>query len=146
MRDGQNQPLPGEYGYRPKEGGRKLTLKRRHWEVGAHKGLGIAFVFGDDEDNVRRITALLNLFANVPTDALEARQEDVQKLVEFCRDPDLVWLIRNTAEGDVSGDSPNDLRRILSVCQKRRAALAPFSEPTRYETTLADALSMGGQT
>lgn len=48
------------------------TFKRRHWRVGSTTtGKGVAFVFGDDESNARRLVACWNACQGIGTEYLE---------------------------------------------------------------------------
>jgi hypothetical protein len=73
----------GEWCHGAKPGGRRVTLKRRHWELGVGPGTGgrgIAFVFGDDEADAAFCSVAHNTLPDVlaQLDAVEARAARIE--------------------------------------------------------------------
>ncbi len=55
--------------------GISLTLKRPYWQVATSDGKGVAYVFGDDDENVRRLVACWNYMDGLATGFIEAANE-----------------------------------------------------------------------
>lgn len=101
-----NTPTP--WAMRERSAPREVRLKRRHWEIGAPNGFGVAIVFGIDDGNAAFIVEAVNAHAS-----LLRQREDLVAALERAKKCIRIW----------HGRASPEMKQI-------NAALASASEPS----------------